>query len=103
LEQALLERRIDIAVHSLKDMTIKLPEGLVIAAVMERDDPRDVLVTNGVKLPDLKPYSIIGTDSPRRAVQLLKLRPDLRVQTLRGNVETRVGKVRDGVIAGAIL
>ncbi len=103
LELALLERRIDIAVHSLKDMTIKLPEGLVTAAVMERDDPRDVLVSNGVNLVDLAPGSIIGTDSPRRAVQLLKLRPDLKVQTLRGNVETRIGKVRDGVIAGAIL
>ncbi|APV45105.1 hydroxymethylbilane synthase [Dehalogenimonas formicexedens] len=103
LEQALLEGRIDIAVHSLKDMTIKLPEGLMIGAVLERDDPRDVLVTRGFKFDELPLGSMIGTDSPRRAVQLLNLRPDLKVQTLRGNVETRIGRVTEGVIDGAVL
>ncbi len=103
LEQALIEGRIDIAVHSLKDMTIKLPEELVIAAVLEREDPRDALVTRGLKLDELLPGAVIGTDSPRRSVQLLNLRPDLKVQTLRGNVETRLRKVQDGTIDGAIL
>ncbi len=90
LEEALLDGRIDLAVHSLKDMPTETPEGLYLAAVMERLDPRDVLVTSGQKLAELAPGSRIGTGSLRRAVQLASYRPDLMVCSLRGYVETRL-------------
>lgn len=103
LEDALLNNRIDIAVHSLKDMTTELPQGLSLAAVTTRLDPRDVLVTNGEKLAELAPGSTIGTGGLRRAAQLLACRPDLKVTGMRGNVDTRLEKVSRGEFDGIIL
>jgi len=103
LEDALLNNRIDIAVHSLKDMTTALPPGLSLAAVTTRLDPGDVLVTNGEKLAELAPDSTIGTGGLRRAAQLLACRPDLKVTGMRGNVDTRLEKVSRGEFDGIIL
>jgi len=103
LEQALLERQIDIAVHSLKDVPVETPTGLVIAAVPERADPRDVLVSSHGILAELPTGARIGTGSQRRAVQLKALRSDLIVSALRGNVETRVAKVTSGELDGVVL
>ncbi len=107
LETALLKRKIDIAVHSLKDLPTESPEGLVVAAVLPREDPRDVLVVNGrinaESLDDLPPGSRIGTSSLRRRAQLLAARPDLEVAELRGNVPTRLKKVDEGRVHAAIL
>ena len=103
LEEALLDNRIDIAVHSLKDMTTELPQGLSLAAVTERLDPRDVLVTNDKKLSELTPGSTIGTGGLRRAAQLLAYRPDLKVIGIRGNVDTRLKKVSRGELDGIII
>lgn len=97
IEQALLEKDIDLAVHSLKDLAEELPHGLVLAAYPAREDARDVLVTKqGESLEKLKPNAIIGTDSLRRQVQLLALRSDLRVESIRGNVPTRIEKMKAG-------
>ncbi len=94
IENALIENRIDMAVHSMKDMPAVMPEQLTIAAVSEREDPRDVLVTiNGESLKELKPGAIVGTSSIRREIQLLALRPDLTIRQLRGNVLTRLDKL----------
>ncbi|MFH1382034.1 MAG: hydroxymethylbilane synthase [Chloroflexota bacterium] len=103
IEEALLEGRADLAVHSLKDMPTELPDGLSLAAVTERADARDVLVSNGGKLAALPAGSIIGTGSQRRAAQLLAIRPDLRTQPVRGNVETRLQKVGLEGLSGVIL
>ncbi|MFH1651329.1 MAG: hydroxymethylbilane synthase [Chloroflexota bacterium] len=103
LEEALLAREIDLAVHSLKDMPAEVPSGLSLAAVMERADPRDVLVTRGEKLAELAPGARIGTGSLRRAVQVNVRRPDLAVSGIRGNVDTRLRKVSTGEFAGVIL
>ena len=103
LEKALLDRRIDLAVHSLKDLPTEIPEGLVLAAVTSRLDPRDVLVSRSGRLCDFAPGSKIGTGSPRRAVQLLALRPDLKVCNIRGNIETRLRKVFDGEFESVIV
>ncbi|MBU2536292.1 MAG: hydroxymethylbilane synthase [Chloroflexi bacterium] len=102
LEDALLSGQIDVAVHSLKDMPTQTPSGLCLAAVMERLDPRDVLISGGQKLAELASGSRIGTDSPRRAAQLNICRPDLEVCNIRGNVDTRLRKVADGEYAGVI-
>lgn len=102
LEEALLEDRIDLAVHSLKDLPTELSPGLTLAAVTQRADPRDVLVGQGKKLAELAPGSTIGTGSPRRAVQLLAYRPDLRVKEIRGNIQTRMRRVFDGEFDGVI-
>ena len=99
IEEALLERRIDVAVHSLKDLPTRLAPGLALAAVPERGDPRDVLVTRqpGVtSLAGLPPAARVGTSSLRRVAQLRHLRPDVAVLPLRGNVPTRVRKVKEG-------
>ncbi len=99
IEEALLDGRADIAVHSLKDMPPELPEGLSIGCIPEREDPRDVLVTqNRVPLTDVPEGSTLGTSSLRRAVQLSALRPDLKVEAIRGNVGTRIQKCRSGVV-----
>ena len=90
VQAALLDGRADIAVHSAKDMPAVTPEGLVIAAVPERGDPRDALI--GTALADLPPAARIATGSPRRRAQLTWLRPDLTFAELRGNIETRVSK-----------
>ena len=94
IEEALLDGRADLAVHSLKDLPTELPEGLVLAAVPEREDPRDAVV--GKKLADLPPGAKVGTSSLRRAAQLLKLRPDLHVESIRGNLDTRLRKLDEG-------
>ncbi len=97
LEEALLDGEIDLAVHSLKDMPTKQPEGLLIAAVLEREDPRDVLISReGLSLRALPKAARVGTGSPRRMAQLLAFRPDLRVLEVRGNVETRLRKLEEG-------
>ena len=97
IEQALLDRRIDLAVHSLKDMETVLPVGLAIACVLPRDDPRDALATrDGAGLAALAPGARIGTASLRRTAQLLRRRPDLAVVPMRGNDDTRLGKLAAG-------
>lgn len=89
LEVILLEKKADIAVHSLKDMTAKCPDGLTIAAVTKREDPRDAFVSNTFKSLDELPHGArVGTSSLRRQAQLLHWRPDLTIRSLRGNVQT---------------
>src|SRR5262245_7432034 len=97
IEEELLSARIDLAVHSLKDLPTSQPPGLEIAAIPVREDPRDVLVLReGTELRDLAPGAVIGTGSPRRIGQLLSLRKDLRFEPIRGNVDTRIRKLREG-------
>lgn len=94
IEEALLEGRVDLAVHSMKDVPTDLPAGLVIAAVTEREDPLDVLISRtGARLKDLPPGAQVGTSSLRRQAQLLHHRPDLTVIGLRGNLDTRIHKL----------
>jgi len=94
IEEALLDGRADLAVHSLKDLPTELPEGLVLAAVPEREDPRDAVV--GKRLADLPAGAKVGTSSLRRAAQLRKLRPDLVIESIRGNLDTRLRKLDEG-------
>ncbi len=104
IEDALLRRDIDIAIHSMKDLPPALTDGLVIAAVPTRGDPRDALVTkDGRLLADLTPGARIGTGSPRRAVQIKALRPDVECVEIRGNVDTRIRKVDEGQYDAAVL
>ena len=107
LETALLKNKIDVAVHSLKDLPTESPDGLFVAAVLKREDPRDVLVVNGRilagTLEDLPAGSRVGTSSLRRRAQLLARRPDLEVAELRGNVPTRLKKIDEGRVHAAIL
>jgi len=104
IEQALIERRVDLAVHSLKDMETLLPPGLEIACVPPRDDPRDALVTrDGVGLTALPRGAKIGTASLRRMAQLLRRRPDLAIAPIRGNVDTRLDKMAAGEVDGLML
>ena len=107
LEIALSKKKIDCAVHSLKDLPTELPDGLEIVAQLEREDPRDVLVVNrdtgAESLDDLPAGSRVGTSSLRRRAQLLARRPDLEVVELRGNVPTRLSKVETGKVHAAIL
>lgn len=107
LEDALLEKRIDIAVHSLKDLPTILPEQLAISAVCEREDPRDALVMRaGSKADSLRALpatTVVGTSSQRRMAQLKALRDDLSVKDLRGNVDTRVRKLDEGQYDALIL
>jgi hydroxymethylbilane synthase len=107
LEVDLRKGKTDLAVHSLKDLPTDSPPGLVVAAVLEREDPRDVLVLNrgimGQSLDDLPRGSRVGTSSLRRRAQLLATRPDLEVAELRGNVPTRLKKVDEGRVHAAIL
>jgi len=102
LEEALLDGRVNIAVHSLKDLPVQIRPGLHLAAVTECIDPRDAFVSRGQKLQDLAPYSLIGTGSPRRTAQLLAYRPDLKVKSIRGNIDTRLRKVLNGEVDGII-
>jgi hydroxymethylbilane synthase len=107
IEESLLAGQVDLAVHSMKDLPIDLPEGLGVAAVPEREDPHDALVSKGgVLLQELPVGARIGTSSLRRQSQLLALRPDLMVVPMRGNVDTRLQKLERGdcealVLAGA--
>ncbi len=97
LDEALLDGRIDCAVHSMKDLPTRLPDNICIAAVPAREDPRDAFVSLKAKtLADLPPGAVIGTASLRRQAQVLAARPDLRVVTLRGNVDTRLKKLESG-------
>jgi hydroxymethylbilane synthase len=96
LENALLESDIDLAVHSLKDVPTELPDRLMLAAVPERLDPRDVLVSKGQKLSELPHGAKIGTGSLRRSLQLTAVRPDVQPVHIRGNVDGRIGKVDSG-------
>ncbi|MBS0331443.1 MAG: hydroxymethylbilane synthase [Proteobacteria bacterium] len=103
IEEALLEGRIDCAVHSLKDMPAILPSGLCIAAIPEREDPRDAFLSlTAERLEDLPRGAVLGTASLRRQAQMLHRRPDLDVRMLRGNVDTRLAKLQAGE-ADAIL
>ena len=107
LEEALLDKRIDLAVHSLKDLPTIVPVGLTISAICEREDPRDALVLrSGVhanSLQDLAPGAVVGTSSQRRLAQLKALRRDVEVKDLRGNVDTRVRKLDEGQYDALIL
>lgn len=94
IEEALLDRRIDLAVHSMKDLPTELPKGLTIAAIPQRADPRDAIV--GGKLRSLKFGATVGTSSLRRVAQLRRIRADLNIQPIRGNVDTRINKVERG-------
>ncbi|SEL97924.1 hydroxymethylbilane synthase [Stigmatella aurantiaca] len=104
IEQALLEGRADIAVHSLKDMTSVMPEGLMLAAVPVREDPRDAFCSpTGLTLDRLPQGARVGTSSLRRSCILRSRRPDLEIVSLRGNVQTRLQKTRELGLAGAVL
>ncbi len=94
IEEALLDGRADLAVHSLKDLPTELPEGLVLAAVPAREDPRDAIV--GRRLGDLSRGAKVGTSSLRRAAQLRQARPDLAIESVRGNLDTRLRKLDEG-------
>ena len=94
IEEALLDARADLAVHSLKDLPTELPAGLALAAIPPREDPRDALV--GCRLADLPQGARVGTSSLRRSAQLRKLRPDLMIESVRGNLDTRLRKLDEG-------
>ena len=102
IEEALLDGSVDLAVHSAKDVPSELPEGLSIVGVPERADARDALC-GAASLDDLGPGAVVGTGSLRRASQLLALRPDLEVRELRGNVDTRLGKLGEGGLQALVL
>ena len=101
IEQALLDGSVDIAVHSLKDLPTELQPGLTVAAVPEREDPRDALV--GRTLDELPHGARVGTSSSRRAAQLRHLRPDLAIEPVRGNVDTRLRKLKEGQYDAIVL
>nr|WP_279614588.1 hydroxymethylbilane synthase [Syntrophobacter fumaroxidans] len=104
IEDALLARTVDLAVHSMKDVPAILPEGLEIGAIPKREDPRDVIVTRtGKGIADLPMGGRVGTSSLRRASQIRKLRPDIEIANLRGNIETRLRKLTEGAFDAIIL
>ncbi len=104
LEVALEQGHADLAVHSLKDVPMDLPPGFALVGVMEREDPRDAWVSSEyARLEDLPPGAVVGTSSLRRTVLLRALRPDLRIEPLRGNLDTRLRKLDEGQYAGIIL
>ena len=104
LEVALEEGRADLAVHSLKDVPMDMPEGFALACVMEREDPRDAWVSpHFATLQDLPQGAVVGTSSLRRTVLLRALRPDLQIEPLRGNLDTRLRKLDEGQYAGIVL
>ncbi len=96
IEEALLARDVDLAVHSLKDVPIALPGGLALCATLERADPRDAYLSRGAKLAALPAAARVGTTSLRRQALLRALRPDLGLEDLRGNVDTRIRRLREG-------
>ena len=101
IEEALLDGRIDLAIHSLKDLPTEIPAGLTIAAVPEREDPRDAMV--GARLSELPASAKVGTSSLRRAAQLRMVRPDLAIESVRGNLDTRVRKLDEGQYRAIVL
>lgn len=104
IEEALLDGRIDLAVHSAKDVPTFLPDGLMLAACLEREDPRDVFISRkAASLTDLPQGASLGTTSPRRQAIAKHIRPDLRIVPLRGNVETRLRKLEAGEMDATIL
>ena len=104
IEEALQAGRVDLAVHSVKDVPAVLPAGLSLTVIPQREDPRDVLIaSNGETLDELPAGTRVGTSSLRRQALLLHLRPDLHIAMLRGNVETRLRKQRDGEVDATIL
>jgi hydroxymethylbilane synthase len=104
IEEALRAGRVDVAVHSMKDMPAEIPAGLAIGAVPEREIPTDVLISrNGLTLMDIPAGGVIGTSSLRRAAQLRHVRPDLEIFPLRGNVETRIRKLETDQLAAVVL
>ncbi|UYZ12449.1 MULTISPECIES: hydroxymethylbilane synthase [Brevibacillus] len=104
IEQSLLDKETDLAVHSLKDMPAELPEGLVIGAIPKRVDPRDVLLSKDGKTLDELPHgALVGTSSLRRSAQLLAYRPDIQIESLRGNIDTRIRKLNEGNFDAIIL
>ncbi len=104
LEQGMLEDRADIAVHSMKDVPVDLPEGLHLPVIMQREDPRDAFVSNNfISFDELPEGSCVGTSSLRRQCQLAELRPDLVIKPLRGNVNTRLRKLDEGKYDAIIL
>jgi hydroxymethylbilane synthase len=104
IEEALLAGSIDLAVHSAKDVPAALPAGLVLTAYLPREDARDVLISNKAKtLAGLARGAVVGTASPRRQALVKRLRPDLEVVPFRGNVETRLRKLREGTVDATVL
>ena len=104
IEEALMDGRIDLAVHSMKDMPADLPDGLIIGAVPERESPFDALISqDGICFSDLPKGADIGTSSLRRAAQIQYLRPDITIVPLRGNIDTRLAKLEHGEMAAIIL
>ena len=104
IEKQLLKKEIDIAVHALKDMPVNETKGLITESFLERNDPREILITlNKKKIKDLDDNSVIGTSSFRREFQIKKKRPDLNCKLIRGNVDTRIKKLKDGLYDGILL
>ncbi len=104
IEHALLAGEIDLSVHSLKDVPMIIPEGLTLSAITEREEPYDVLISrNGNKLEELPSGAVVGTSSLRRQVQIKRRRRDLRVEILRGNVDTRLRKLKEGLYDAIVL
>lgn len=104
IEDALLDGSIDIAVHSMKDVPTELPDGLIIECILPREDPRDALLTTGAaSLAELPTGAVVGTASLRRKAIILNRRPDLKIITFRGNVDTRIRKLADGEADATLL
>ena len=104
IERALFDGEIDLAVHSMKDMATVLPDGLEMAALLEREDPRDAFLSPGASsIRDLRRGAVVGSSSIRRQAQLMRLRPDLEVVMYRGNVDTRLRKLAEGQVDATIL
>jgi hydroxymethylbilane synthase len=103
IEEAMLRGEIDIAVHSMKDVPTEFPEGLGLHCITEREDPRDAVISRNVTFADLPQGARIGTSALRRQAQLLKVRPDLQMCIIRGNVETRIRKLTDDKLDAVIL
>ena len=104
IEQALFNKEIDMAIHSLKDVPSELPDGLQISCIPSREDRRDAYIANDhLKLKDLAPNSVVGTSSLRRGAQIKSIRPDVQIQWIRGNIDTRLKKLKDGQYDAIIL
>lgn len=104
IDRAVAEKKVDFAVHSLKDIPADLPEDLVLACVPKREEANDVFISSdGSTLEMIKKGALVGTSSLRRAVQITRVRPDLTVKPIRGNIETRIRKVHDGEFDGVVL
>jgi len=104
LEEALLDGRADLAVHSLKDMPTEFPPGLMLGCIPEREDPRDVLISrSGARFAELPSGARVGTSSLRRVAQLKALRPDLEFVPIRGNVDTRIRKLSEGQVDALVM